>query len=276
MGNVPRRLARFYRNGESPEQASVQNWQPQANGQKEVLKEDPFAPNGRPLLQEIPSMGYEDLNNKNYEEIREVEQTNMEQKLALQEIEKFKRENNRMPTQKESDSIAETIFSQLKNSDMNALYPESAIPGENTPTQNQRGHRGRRGERSETPAQQNIPSQQIGIPTQQPIQNQSINDVKDLFGEMGIKKEKKKSEDDFDLGLDGEMGSSGEDEISSIEDSGDIEDLSLGDKSDCPYCKKETDHIVYCPKCGTAFCEKCGKKQGNEYTCPKCGTKTKG
>ncbi|MFA6065218.1 MAG: hypothetical protein WCW44_01365 [archaeon] len=276
MANVPRRLARFYRNGEAPEQTEGQNWQPPAQGQKEILKEDPFAPNGRPLLQEIPSMGYEDLTNKNYEEIRQVEQTNMEQKLALQEIEKFKRENNRMPTQKESDSIAESLFSQLKNSDMNALYPESAIPGENQQQTQRGGHRGRRGERMEQTPAQKMPSTQKGIPTEEPIQNQPLNEVKDLFGEEESKKGKKKSEDDFDLGLDEDLGNSGNEDISSIEDTGDIEDISLDDKSECPNCKKDTEHIVYCPKCGTAFCEKCGKKQGNEYTCPKCGTKTKG
>ena len=35
-------------------------------------------------------------------------------------------------------------------------------------------------------------------------------------------------------------------------------------------------HAIFCPKCGTAFCEHCSTEK-NElgYTCPKCKTKVK-
>jgi len=269
MGNTPRRLARFYRNGEEP----IQNQNQENSAQKEVLSEDPFAPNGRPLLKEIPSMGYEDLTDKNFDEIKKMEQENLEQKIALEEIEKFKKENNRMPTKQESDLIAENIFSQLKNKDMNSLYPESAGQ-ENTPGQtNQRGHRGRRGDKEEQ-IQKQQPASFNSIPSQNENTNQ-INDMPGLLSEDSPKKDKKKGPDEFDLGLDSDLEGSESEEIGSIEDNSDIENISLDDKQDCPYCKKETDHIVYCPKCGSAYCEKCGKKQGLDYTCPKCGTKTK-
>ncbi|MFA5126361.1 MAG: hypothetical protein WC462_05165, partial [archaeon] len=88
--NVPRRMMRFYRNAE----------QKQLDEDKEYGKEDFVAPNGRPILSEIPSMSYEDLelDKKNYEELKKIHEKNLEEKLALSEVENFKNRHNRLPT----------------------------------------------------------------------------------------------------------------------------------------------------------------------------------
>ena len=52
------------------------------------------------------------------------------------------------------------------------------------------------------------------------------------------------------------------------------------DSNVCPNCKSKAEQLVYCPQCGTAFCDHCAKKvevqqEALKYTCPKCGTEFK-
>lgn len=52
------------------------------------------------------------------------------------------------------------------------------------------------------------------------------------------------------------------------------------DFNTCPNCKTKTEHLVFCPECGSAFCTHCAKQTKAiddriSYTCPKCGTEFK-
>ena len=103
--NVPRRMRRFYRQGE------------QAPPEKVYYSEEEKGTG----FGNIPSMEYEDLekhiSDENKKEIRRLEQTDLEQKLALFEVEKFKKENKRLPNKKESQQIADSLYSQFKDSE---------------------------------------------------------------------------------------------------------------------------------------------------------------
>jgi len=273
--NVPRRLARFYRNSDNTAQQENSNYnQPQAPPQnrserKQNDKEENFEI-GRPSG--IPSMDYSDVNleadKKNLDEIKKLQEKNLVEKLALSEIEKFKIQNKRMPNSKEEEQIAENLYKQIKE--------ESVNSNENTaPQANLRG-RNRRGRSDET---QNVGQ---GLNESAPINNQStqqspqntysdVSDIKDLFGDDEEKQTKGKQKDEFDVDL-GDMNEtgSGEDDLSQIEDI-----KSDDEKAICPNCKKPTDKTIYCSKCGTAFCKNCAKKEGNDILCPKCQTKAK-
>ncbi len=284
---VPRRMMRFYRSAEQKKQQyneesysapyreeANQNYSQQKSRQKEEENE---SPTGRNILSHIPTMDYEDVNlemdQKNAEEFRKIQQKNLEEKLALNEIEKFKRENKRLPDEKESDRIAENLFTQLKNSNVNELYGKET--GAEAPVASRSGRRGRRGEEEKSIPQE---ARQKAPVSKSEESGQAIGDIKDILGEGNKQSgsKKKNSEDEFSLDLgEGESIGEGED-ISSIEDikDDDAKDLELEDKEECPNCSKETDKVLYCPNCGAAFCEKCSKKQGDFYLCPKCGTKT--
>lgn len=242
-------------------------------------EEDNESPTGRSILSHIPTMDYEDVNlemdQKNAEEFKKIQEKNLEEKLALNEIEKFKRENKRLPNQKESDTIAENLFTQLKNSNINELAAEKGLTAAPV-SHGQSQRRGRRGADSGRvmPGEDKQNTNSIG-PDEQTA---PIGDIKDILGnnERQDKQKKKNFDDDFSLDLGDDSSGSGMNDISSIEDikEDDIGGIELDDKEECPNCKKDTDKILYCPNCGTAFCDKCSKKQGDSYLCPKCGTKT--
>jgi|GEM_PF-1087579 len=296
--DMPRRLMRFYRGKQAPPQqkdnpqeAYNQNQEPgfyseESNeeennyfeGEKKVYNDK------RNALDKIPSMDYEDLDEKNANEIRKYEQKNAESQLALKEIEKFKKENKRMPTKEETEKIAENLFTQLKE---NPINYSGIKENEDNPVSNQRlSPSQRRLERIAGKQEGNIQNaanktQNIGQGLVQPQmqQEQNINqdlNVKDLFAEERSTKNKK--DDEFDLGLDEEDDSSNSiaHEGKGPESIEDIEEISMDEGLEsCPNCKKSADKVIYCSKCGFAFCKSCAKKQGNESFCPKCSNKIK-
>ena len=95
--------------------------------------------------------------------------------------------------------------------------------------------------------------------------------MKDLFGEEENEKQNKNNKDDFDMGLgdlDEETNPNNPEELNIMEE----EDEK---KLNCPNCKKQTEKIIYCSKCGAAFCITCAQTIGNDKVCPKCKTKVK-
>jgi len=295
-GNVPRRLKRFYRNGTEPPSGTQDSNRVQAEedvgrSSMELDMED-TAPSGRKLLKKLPGMDYDDLpqfiDESNYHAMEAAEQRDLEQKIALTEIEKFKRENKRLPSKEEAAKLAENIYSQLKDTAPEEAYPEaaqkSASEGTAPITRHQRGRAGRNTPPSAGP--QSPPSFGAGIQkdTQTQSQNPISLDMKKLLQDSTPNQRESGIDKEFDLGLgdDSNSASAGEsvsdlDDIEKLEDLGDF-NLEGPKKAPllCPSCGKEAVKTIFCPKCGNAFCDKCAKnKKGNEVTCPKCGTKTK-
>lgn len=99
--------------------------------------------------------------------------------------------------------------------------------------------------------------------------------VEDIFG-----KEKGKKKEEKDLGFGGfeEEGEETEGDNFSLDDLSSGEEEPAEDK--CPNCKRPADDIIFCPECGTAFCEKCAKKieivaGTKNAVCPSCSTRIK-
>jgi hypothetical protein len=275
--NVPRRLARFNRNQNTGQEQgnnySYQENQPQIeNPRRSQMEEKQYYAN---QPQGLPTMDYKDINleadKKNMEELQKIREKNLVEKLALEEIEKFKIQNKRMPNSKEEEQIAENLFKQLKDSPSD---PNSAPKGSS-----RRERRRNRGENSE-----GLNSGALAVESEQPVsQNEPISNqpasevtnVKDLFGEdEDAKKSTAGEKDEFDISL-GDMDSNSSENTVAEENSdlGEMDKFSLEDSAICPNCKKSTEKILYCAKCGTAFCKNCAKSQGTEKLCPKCGTK---
>ncbi len=272
--NVPRRLNRFYRNQNNPQQQ--QNYslnQPATNPSQNNFdynqNEDNFNPG---QSRGIPSMDYSDINleadKKNMEEMKKLQEKNLVEKLALDEVQKFKVQNNRMPNSKEEEQIAENLFTQLKNE---TLKTEEGQPVSNNQRgRNRKANTQNAGQGLDGSINDNEPTSQL---LQQNNSNSQLTDMKDLFGEdekQSTTKGKQKDEFDMDLGEmdESESISTGEEELTPIE-------ASDEEKKICPNCKKPTEKIIYCSKCGTAFCLNCAKTQGTNKLCPKCSTKVK-
>jgi hypothetical protein len=268
---IPRRLKRFYREGKSqPKEGNLNSH----NRERFNSTEEDYS--GR-----LPSMSYEDLtqkaNKENLQEIEKLEKADIEEKLALVEVEKFKKENKRLPTRKESEQIADNLFTQLKENDdvSNAIV-----------------HHGRRREqgneaevqKEKMPPSRRARSQREQKRSEERAQEEEIipkGNIKDLFGSAnGLGNTNTKNlEKEFSLDLGDGKGEGNEaGEIKSFEDEDkneDIEELNFGeeelDETKCPNCGKKTEQIIYCSKCGAAFCKNCSKKENGNEKCPKCG-----
>ncbi|HNV01275.1 MAG TPA: RING finger protein [archaeon] len=283
--DVPRRLKRFYRKKEEIEKEQNQGY----NTQNYSNPEDNYSNSGfgekydytdsltnesqiqeKKQLNRIPSMDYEDLqiNERNARDIEKFQQESQDKELALEEIEKFKRENNRMPTKKETEKIAENLFTQIKNNPID--YGDEEM--EQSP-RNQRRH-GRRNSNQPTMEEKVASSGAIEENFQKDLGGENLGNekdsIKDLFSDKPIKPLGEK--DEFDLGLD-----SGDEDKNSLNDDSELEQIDLDKDSEmCPNCKQSADKIIYCPKCGLAYCKSCAKGIiGKEIICPKCGQKTK-
>lgn len=267
--NVPRRLARFYRSQNAPQQQQDSyslNESQEGQSQKEHIhnkkgEQDNYLEEPKGL----PTMDYSDVNleadKKNVDELQKIQQKNLVEKLALEEITKFKTQNNRMPNSKEEEQIAENLFKQLKDE-----------PSDSTHESGSRRANRRAGRETENKGANNITQQNEPSSTSEEPISQTTN-VKDLFtDEENINQGKEK--DEFDMGL-GDINESDSENAKETDDIEDLEETDLEDKKICPNCKKQTEKIVYCSKCGTAFCSNCAKVVGTDKVCPKCQTKIK-
>jgi len=250
--NVPRRMRRFYRKGEVPPDSA-------GFGDMEIELDDPsYMAREQDKRQEI---GQE-----------------ITMHLALDEVQKFKEQHKRLPKKEEYDKIAESIYTQLKDQAKRRKIVERYERKE----AGKKGKAGKHGlsrkdkaaafaELKKAASGINQPSgfnegADLSTDLNEPaaLNNKDLKDlsVEDLFGE-GKKKQGKASGDDFSLeGLSG-LGGPAEKE-----------------GSNCPNCQAPAEEVIFCPECGSAFCEKCAKKVeklGNVRTivCPSCGTKIK-
>jgi hypothetical protein len=253
---IPRRMKRFQRQNDYPnENYGTNESEKKTNDYSET---------------KLPTMKYEDvdMSEKNYEEMKKIEQMNLEEKLALLEVKKFKKQNKRLPNKEESEKMADSLYTQFKNNpemleEKNDYDSEKYDESENDDSRKSRRRR-RRPERKTRRSKK-----EEYEPIQEPV---ITGNIKDMF-----ETETKQNSKEFDIGLDLEndnelsnidsKNNSNDEEIKSIEDF---------DNENCPNCGKQTEKIIYCSKCGTAYCKNCSKEnKGKETTCPKCGTKNK-
>jgi len=126
-----------------------------------------------------------------------------------------------------------------------------------------KGRRGRRGKKEE---------ETKSVLEETPETSMKGTEIKDLFGgteKTSLNNDKMDEELKLDLNLDGELS---EDE--------EIKHPKEEEKGSCPNCKKSFNELVFCSKCGDAFCDNCAKikqktDKGTKYVCPNCGHVTK-
>lgn len=297
MNKIPRRLRRFYRQAEQ----KTARGQGGAGHRKGGSEEDYYGLESgydtpayaghfpREDLSSMPTMDYEDLNinEQNYRELKRFEQKKKEEALALEEIERFKEKNKRMPSKEEAERIAESIYNQLKESNVEELYPNEEGAGtegggRTTGRQNWRDRRARRERKKGEAAGDASPEEKIPE-MKAPAPAEPIKDIKalledesfDIGGRKNLKNKKSAAENEFSL------GEGFDDETDNLNIEEEPEEINpvekLEKKGDvCPNCKAKTEKIIYCPKCGKAYCSKCASSfSEGKYSCPSCGAKTK-
>ncbi|MCX6802953.1 MAG: hypothetical protein NTY48_00075 [Candidatus Diapherotrites archaeon] len=267
VDKVPRRLMRFQRIpavGESPQKAG------------HILESNPASKDGRNVLDKMPSMDYTDL-----AKLKEQKDKGSKKGFCYKDP---------APQQKkqvkpiDDDGMAESLFSQIKSveiendSEKNTGKTSRERPGR---------ARGRRAERNEEANNENDNKNSNKIPQANNLnpapQTQATANVKSLFeaNDLEAKKSQKTSakkalpkeeNDEFDLGLDGEQNAQAEDGEKAESDE-EFDSLEEEEIIKCPSCNKTIEKIIYCPKCGAAFCKNCAKTVNAASTCPKCNTK---
>ena len=211
--------------------------------------------------------------------------------LALDEVQRFKKEHKRMPKKEEYDKIAESIYTQLKDKEkrkkilerLDRLGPKES-PAERAKARKKHGKgKGPAGDKAAAFAELHAAAKELNQKetigaNQKELQNMS---VQDLFSDA---KQSKKTvgneEDEFSLGAMSKFEGKAEDEFSLGELSSIEEPESQAKGNKCPKCGNLTDDIIFCSECGTAFCEKCAKRVSTQgavktFVCPDCGKKTK-
>ena len=174
--------------------------------------------------------------------------------LAREEVQKFKEKHKRFPEKKEYNSISESIYAQLKDKKKRKKAIErlerkrgSKIgePEKKGKIKRKHGRPVRGKERDEKRIFKMPESRERGSLSSEEIKGMS---VEDLFSSEKIEKEK---------GEPGELEKIGGEEFS-LEGLEDLEGKT-GTLNKCQKCGTESKSIIFCPECGTAFCEKCAK-----------------
>jgi len=243
-GKIPRRMRRFQRQ-ESTERVK----QPAKTGLAAAMA-------GQPESEGIGASIFEQMKGK-----QQVASEDEKVRVAVAEIKRFKKEHKRMPKKNEYEQIADSIYTQLKEQQ----EKQKAIEKENARTGREKKEKPGRG------------SQRKG--TKQGNRKKEVDEI--MAKIKGMKKAGKNAAKPKPVEKAIPKAVSLEDE--SIENIPELGEEDMGLKSleqeekakKCPSCGKGTE-LIYCPECGTAYCEKCAKKVEEvagkkKYYCPKCG-----
>ena len=281
--DVPRRLRRFQREQQPTAPTQSVSRQPRNETRTTRAKES--------ILQNLKRQLFRQGGGSQTQDIQKHAQV-----AAMQQVQKFKEKEGRLPEGNELDEIADNLFDQVRKNteELQEPQPKKTIqPTQKTgPAANPPAH-GRFRRTQQPSANIPLPSEPLSnarnrrIADQpaapQPPQPAPTTSVQELFGSSEPKKkpvEKKPESDDFDLGALTESLGGTEDlekEMGSLEK--EMEGIHQGmetEKNKCPTCSTRTEDLAICPKCASIFCSHCAKTAKNlgnaiEYACPKCG-----
>lgn len=196
--------------------------------------------------------------------------------LAKKELQKFRKQFKREPTEKEYDVIASNIYEQLKkegeSGEGKGRTGKSKEDGEEMPSWKRRKME-REGEKEGKKKGEKGGKKKGSIRRRGRGKKEEAGE-EEMEGEVAEEKTLKVKEL---LGEDegGDVAALGgeEDGLESIAG------LDEGKKQPCPKCGKEVEKVIYCSKCGEAYCKNCNKKKeevGGKiiYYCPECNTKS--
>ena len=249
--NIPRRMKRFYRNGETPTEYEVKSeLTNRALEEVDSFREKHSRYPKSEELDDISSNVFTQLK----DDIRDNAKNQDEEEMDFDGLDNIVEQNRK----ERGTSLLEERKNRRKNIEENNLEIESPEIENEEEISNE---------------------QEISAPVEKRIEENSDNrSTANLFSDN----EEMPNFGNLDEG--NEMGDIASlNELSSLENELDDEsDIDLVDKdidteiNACPNCKNKTEQITYCSNCGLAFCDHCAKKieiqeLSNKYTCPKCG-----
>ena len=205
-------------------------------------------------------------------------------RIASEKVKEFREGHSRMPQQDELDEISGEVFNQLKDDyerkmagERMKLQKEAAVQREKRKVgmvlEGERRALERAGRKEEKEPEKEFAAEGI----EKDMAEEDIPEELDFENE----KNKEEPEDDSSLSLE-EVEKleplDNEEDAKSEENKEDIETISADietDKNKCPSCKNKTEHVIFCPNCGSGFCPHCAAKAevlGNavKYSCPAC------
>jgi len=233
LGNVPRRMRRFYRQGKQPPEAAQ-------------------------AKQELPESSDEKI--QKAQAVMKKESS----ALAQRELRRFKERFNRLPKNGEFDEIAENIYNQAKTQ----ASQESKEHGRFRHAKPEAG----------IPAVAGKPEAGGKIPETAKKPELSIEELLKEEPKVSEKPEEKEGLELSDLNLKADDLQKTLDELP--EDSESFLKETKSEINNCPNCSTKTEHLIFCPECGAAFCTHCAKQAKAledkiSYVCPKCNAEFK-
>ena len=188
--------------------------------------------------------------------------------IAARELQRFRQKFRRLPKQEEFDEVAEKVYTQVKT---DALKQEQV----------HRKFRPKKDQVSQAEIQKSaeaIKAKGIQQKPALPESKDSKTSIAELLQEGARQESGKKDKFSIeDLNIDSEDLKNSLDNLSEGDDSEDFLTQVQSEKNNCPNCGEKTDHLIFCPNCGAAFCTHCVKQAKDlgdkiSYTCPKCGS----
>jgi len=185
--------------------------------------------------------------------------------LAISKVRGFRERHKRLPTEKESEKLSDTVYEEVK----------SQFPAE-APEESKRHARERtRGAKKE------IGKEEFALP-QTEKKKLSISELfgieseehPELIEQMSEEPESEKEEKQKEINLEEELK-----KIAKGEAEGVTREIET-EKNVCPNCNNKSSEIVFCPNCDAGFCAHCAKSVKPYdnivvYKCPKCSKEFK-
>jgi len=285
---IPRRLRRFYRRKKKAEKKEKKGaglfgflfGKTESKEEKKISKEEKMAARKKAEIERIlAEMKWkaklemeERMANEIFEQIleakkkvpKEKEKYEQARAMTVKELREFRRKYKRLPQKDEYEAIAEAVVEQLKapphkikeilEEEKKKLEKEKEEVLKKVEVKEEKAEE--KPKKKEAAELLEMPELEVGK------EAEGISELEELGGMEEIGE------------LEGmeELGEEGLEEIAPLEEE--------KEANVCPKCKKPALKLIYCPKCGNAFCDSCAKERKEtpvavEYVCPHCGYRFK-
>lgn len=203
-------------------------------------------------------------------------------RIASEKVRQFREDYKRMPQQDELDEISEEVFLQLKDDyekkmkgEREKLQKEAAVQREKRKVgmvlEGERRALDRSARKEEKEPDKEFAAEGIekdmveeNLPEELDFENEKAKEEPGDYSSLSLEEVEKLEPLEEDA-----KPEEGKEDIETV--SADIET----DKNKCPSCRNKTEHVIFCPNCGSGFCPHCAAKAevlGNavKYSCPAC------
>jgi predicted RNA-binding Zn-ribbon protein involved in translation (DUF1610 family) len=209
--------------------------------------------------------------------------------IAINKVDEFVKQNNRYPNKDEINKMAENVYELLKKEfendkeEKNEFEDDIDLGGFEKPEAKENLLEKRKEERKKKKDEKDWQEKQKEKVLEQTEDEEKIENIQneDNF-EDDLEVEQSQEIEHIDTDNENLQKLAEIDELSSLEDNLSEDEFDMVDKeietglNVCPRCGNKSEELIYCPKCGEAFCDHCAKSvevqaESLKYTCPKCG-----